>query len=141
MIALMASGVDQSGGQTLRRSGESPAATVDSSPAGLSSESRSAACGFDEAVFEVPAAERTAVTVEACPVCKGTTAVPRFTIEGVPYRVVVCESCGLGQLSPRPTPEAISGFYPSEYYGTSGAKFKSLVETLVRIVGGRHVRS
>lgn len=84
-----------------------------------------------------PALETSPVTVTACPVCERTTAVPRYTIEGIEARIVVCEKCGLGRLFPVPSPGQIRDFYPDSYYGSTGRKFEGLVETFVRIVAAR----
>jgi 2-polyprenyl-3-methyl-5-hydroxy-6-metoxy-1,4-benzoquinol methylase len=81
------------------------------------------------------------ITVSECPVCDGTTARPTFEVCGLPYRVVTCSGCQLGRLHPLPTIEEIGRFYPAEYYGTPGAKFEPVTETLVRLVGTLHVRS
>jgi 2-polyprenyl-3-methyl-5-hydroxy-6-metoxy-1,4-benzoquinol methylase len=64
---------------------------------------------------------------------------PRFTLEGLPWRVVVCEGCGLGRLHPLPDAAQVRDFYPDEYYGEPGLKFQPLIETLVRWVGSRHL--
>jgi 2-polyprenyl-3-methyl-5-hydroxy-6-metoxy-1,4-benzoquinol methylase len=74
-----------------------------------------------------------------CPVCGGASAVPRFEVEGVAARVVVCDGCGLARLHPMPGAEEIRELYPDEYYGEPGVKFQPLVERLVRMVGARHI--
>jgi 2-polyprenyl-3-methyl-5-hydroxy-6-metoxy-1,4-benzoquinol methylase len=74
-----------------------------------------------------------------CPVCGDASAVPRFEVEGVAARVVVCDGCGLGRLHPMPGAEEIRELYPDEYYGEPGVKFQPLVERLVRMVGARHI--
>lgn len=94
---------------------------------------------YEHGVTEVAASERTSVTVAACPVCGSDEATPRFEIEGVPQRMVVCTKCGLGRLHPMPDAETVRHYYPNEYYGEPGIKFQSLVERLVRIVGARHI--
>ena len=96
--------------------------------------------GFDLPVTQVDACERDPLKVAACPVCGSSTARPTFAIERMAFRVVTCTGCHLGSLHPRPTPAEIAGFYPDEYYGTAGAKFEPVVESLVRLVGARHVR-
>ena len=98
-------------------------------------------CQFDEHVAEIPEGQRRRVEVPACPVCDGVQAVPVFVVAGIPYRVVACAGCGLGRLDPLPNREAIASFYPREYYGSAGAKFKPLVEAFIRIVAARQVRS
>jgi 2-polyprenyl-3-methyl-5-hydroxy-6-metoxy-1,4-benzoquinol methylase len=93
------------------------------------------------AVEEIPRTERYLVAVDACPVCRGEWARSRYTLPGLRLRIVDCTGCGLGRLHPCPSPELIARFYPASYYGVTGAKFVPLVETLVRLVGARHVRA
>lgn len=48
----------------------------------------------------------------------------RLRVDDEVYGVVRCVRCGLGYLRPRPTPEAISRYYPPDYYegrGMNGA--------------------
>ncbi|MCH7988958.1 MAG: methyltransferase domain-containing protein, partial [Planctomycetes bacterium] len=97
--------------------------------------------GFDRIVRWVKNDEAALVTMQACPVCDGTQGQPIYAIEGLPFRVVLCIDCQTGQLHPQATPEQIRAFYPPEYYGSTGAKFESVVEAFVKIVGARHVRS
>jgi SAM-dependent methyltransferase len=78
--------------------------------------------------------------VPPCPVCDARQAIPRFALTDTDRRIVVCCGCGLGSLHPMPSPHEIAGWYPEEYYGPGGNKFESLVEVLVRLVGGRHAR-
>ena len=75
----------------------------------------------------------------ACPVCAGERAVPRFEVPGSPLRLVVCTACGTGRLHPFPDADALRAFYPGEYYGEPGRKFRGLIERLVRLVGARHI--
>ncbi len=93
------------------------------------------------AVQELSAPERHLVAVDACPVCEGEWARARFALPGVGLRIVDCAECGLGRVHPLPDLERIAQFYPPSYYGVTGAKFVPLVETLVRLVGARHVRT
>jgi SAM-dependent methyltransferase len=72
-------------------------------------------------------------------VCDGRQGLPRFEVDGIESRVVVCTECGLGRMEPLPTPEQIRAFYPDEYYGEPGTKFQSTVEWVVRWVGRRHI--
>ena len=92
------------------------------------------------AVHELPAPERHLVAVDACPVCESEWARARFALPGVGLRIVDC-TCELGRVHPRPDRELIAQFYPSSYYGVTGAKFVPLIEALVRLVGARHVRA
>jgi SAM-dependent methyltransferase len=78
--------------------------------------------------------------VEPCIVCGARAARPRFAVEGVEARVVVCDGCGLGRFHPMLDPERVAAFYPDEYYGSPGVKFQLLVEWLVRAVGARHIQ-
>ncbi len=75
-----------------------------------------------------------------CLVCEGTRVLPRYSVRGTPFRLVVCASCGLGTLEPKPTPRQIARFYPSEYYGSSGGKFLPIIEALVRWSAARSAR-
>jgi SAM-dependent methyltransferase len=79
-------------------------------------------------------------SVSPCPVCRATTALPRFAVAGVEAPVVICEKCGLGRFHPMLGPDAIARFYPDAYYGDPGAKFGPWVEAVVRWLGSRHVR-
>ncbi len=74
-----------------------------------------------------------------CPACGAATAAPRFEVEGVAARVVVCDDCGLGRFDPMLGADEIRGLYPDEYYGEPGVKFQSVIERLVRVVGERHI--
>lgn len=95
---------------------------------------------YDRAVWTLAGEACDPVATPACPVCGHGAARPRFDIEGFESRLVVCVTCGLGSLSPMPSAEAIAEFYPEEYYGAAGRKFRGLVETFVRLVGARHVK-
>lgn len=82
-----------------------------------------------------------AVAAEACPVCGERTVRPRFGIEGLRERLVVCTGCGSGRLDPMPSESEIAGFYPDAYYGDPDqAKFSGPVESLVRMLGARRAR-
>lgn len=96
---------------------------------------------FDEGVRELAPAEREPVRTLACPVCGDTHAVPIYALTRMAYRVVLCDGCGLGRLHPPPARKTITGFYQPDYYGTAGAKFRPLVERMVRLAGAGHVRS
>jgi 2-polyprenyl-3-methyl-5-hydroxy-6-metoxy-1,4-benzoquinol methylase len=88
---------------------------------------------------EVRALSGAAQETDACAVCGGKRALPRFEVEGVAARVVCCEGCGLGRFHPLLGAEEIRAFYPDEYYGEPGAKFQPPVERLVRLIGARHI--
>ncbi len=79
------------------------------------------------------------VRVSPCPVCDAVEARPKFEVDGVASRVVVCHDCGLGRYHPMPGIEEIRSYYPIAYYGQPGAKFRGPIERLVRLVGRRHI--
>ncbi|MDA0587981.1 MAG: class I SAM-dependent methyltransferase [Planctomycetota bacterium] len=82
-----------------------------------------------------------AVATNPCVICGGTTALRKYSIEGVSEQLVECVSCGLGSLFPMPDVTRIKSFYPAEYYGTPSAKFEPLVESGVRAGSRARVRS
>ena len=71
--------------------------------------------------------------------CGCESARPRFALAGEARCVVVCERCGTGRLHPLPDAAALRAFYPDEYYGEPGSKFRGPIERLVRVVGARHI--
>jgi 2-polyprenyl-3-methyl-5-hydroxy-6-metoxy-1,4-benzoquinol methylase len=75
-----------------------------------------------------------------CTVCGAEDSRPSFSIEGISSRLVVCGGCGLGWLEPLPSPQEVASFYQHDYYGGDSAKFRPLIERLVRIIGVRHIR-
>lgn len=79
------------------------------------------------------------IAVSPCPVCGGTRARPRFGVEGITARVVVCDVCGLGRFDPMLGSGEIRDLYPDVYYGEPGVKFQPLIERMVRLVGARHI--
>lgn len=83
---------------------------------------------------------QTTTVVPACPICRHEKARATFSLEGMSEQVLTCTGCGLGRLLPQPTAEQIAAFYPSEYYGTQGAKFEPLTELLVRLLSWRRAR-
>ena len=87
-----------------------------------------------------PAEAATPIAVPACPVCGTSRAVPRLAIEGLAARLVACTGCDTGRLHPMPSAAQVAAFYPAQYYGDLGAKFRGPIELLVRAVGARHVR-
>ncbi len=80
-----------------------------------------------------------ALRVPSCVICGAEEALPRFEVEGIAQRVVVCSGCGLGSLYPLPSDAEIRAFYPDDYYGEPGVKFQGAVEKLVRWIGERHL--
>jgi len=90
-----------------------------------------------------PASEygRRLVAAEPCPVCETHDVRVVYDVEGVASRLVTCEGCGTGRLSPLPSEAEVDSFYPEAYYGDpSAGKFRQPVEWLVRLIGARHVR-
>ncbi len=87
-----------------------------------------------------PVVDTDEIPVPACPVCRSETARPRFEIEGMESRIVVCPQCGLGRFAPAPSAEQVRSYYPDEYYGNTGRKFEGVVESLVRIIAARQGR-
>ncbi|MDG2336317.1 MAG: class I SAM-dependent methyltransferase [Myxococcota bacterium] len=77
---------------------------------------------------------------EVCTVCDCTRATPQFEVSGCPAPIVVCPECGVARFDPMPSESEVASFYPSEYYGSPGAKFLPLVEWWIRAVAARHVR-
>ena len=84
--------------------------------------------------------QTTTVVVPACPICGREEARATFALEGMSEQVLTCTGCELGRLLPQPTLEQIATYYPSEYYGTQGAKFEPLTELLVRLLSWRRAR-
>jgi SAM-dependent methyltransferase len=93
---------------------------------------------YERAVRAIPAHEAAPIEADPCVVCDATRAVPRFAIEGLASRVVVCAGCGTGRLHPLPDEAALRDFYPTQYYGDLGTKFRAPIEFVVRWVGNRH---
>lgn len=54
------------------------------------------------------------------------------TNQGVPgqWDIIACENCGLGVLSPFPTPEEVGGFYRDQFYTGDGQRFRGWMESL-----------
>ena len=94
---------------------------------------------YERRVAAVAASESAPVPMPPCPVCDATFGVPRFAIEGLAERVVLCVRCGTGHLHPLPTPAEIAAFYPPRYYGDLGTKFAAPIALRVRFVAQRHV--
>jgi SAM-dependent methyltransferase len=94
---------------------------------------------YDEAVFHIKAGQIRLADDEACIVC-GAKEVRSYLKTAGGRTIVVCETCGLGWMRPSPSLDEIRGFYPQEYYGSTGAKFSGLIEWLVRVTAARRVR-
>ncbi len=93
---------------------------------------------YERAVRAIEPQAAGVLRVSPCSACDGTSAVPRFAIEGLRARVVVCVTCGTGRLDPLPSEAELRGFYPPQYYGDLGSKFRAPIEALVQWVGVRH---
>lgn len=93
---------------------------------------------YEREVRVVDAAHATPSRGAACPVCDDTESVPRFEIAGLPSRLVACTCCGTGRLDPLPSDAEVRDFYPPQYYGDLGNKFRAPIESLVQWVGNRH---
>ena len=75
-----------------------------------------------------------------CDVCRGTSAHPRFDVAGLTSQIVECNQCGTARFFPPIPVSQIASFYPTEYYGSTGEKFRPSVEFLVRILAARQAR-
>jgi SAM-dependent methyltransferase len=93
---------------------------------------------YEHGVFDVEPRAAGILQVPPCTVCDATSARPRFAIEGLSARVVVCTECGTGCVHPLPSEAELRAFYPPHYYGNLGTKFSAPIEFLVRWVGDRH---
>lgn len=92
---------------------------------------------YDRLVLPDPRPEL--ADVPPCIVCGETRARTAYRVEGVEAPIVVCAGCGLGLYHPMPDYDEIASFYPADYYGEPGKKFRPFIESLVRVVGQRHV--
>jgi len=94
---------------------------------------------YERNVVALDPSTHPAERVSPCPVCEAEKAFPRFVVDGIAAPVVVCTECGLGRFHPSPGVEEVRALYPDEYYGEPGRKFQPLIESLVRLVGTRHI--
>jgi 2-polyprenyl-3-methyl-5-hydroxy-6-metoxy-1,4-benzoquinol methylase len=94
---------------------------------------------YERTVEALDPSTQATVRTSPCPVCGGEDARPRFRVSGLDSPVVVCVQCGLGRFHPSPEPETVRALYPDDYYGEPGRKFQPLIESLVRLVGARHI--
>ena len=74
-----------------------------------------------------------------CEICGATRVRERFVVSGLEAPIVECTGCGLGRYEPMLGDEEIRAFYPADYYGEPGTKFRGVVERLVRAVAARHI--
>ena len=93
---------------------------------------------YERAVFQIEPRAADVLQLPPCPVCDAASATPRFAIEGLAARVVVCTGCGTGRVHPLPSEAELRELYPPHYYGDLGTKFRAPIELLVRFVGHRH---
>jgi 2-polyprenyl-3-methyl-5-hydroxy-6-metoxy-1,4-benzoquinol methylase len=96
-------------------------------------------------IYDVPAiadeASPRAISASSpCPLCEIHDAQRLYLIPDVEKQIVVCTTCGIGRIDPLPTAEELIAFYPSDYYGSLGQKFDSVVEKLLAIVSQRQIR-
>ena len=59
---------------------------------------------------------------------------------GLRHLLHECSDCGLAWMHPLPTDSELAAFYPDRYYGSSGAKFRGVIEAMVRLVAARRLR-
>ena len=64
--------------------------------------------------------------VPPCPVCRATTAHPRFAVEKLDAPVVVCEGCGTGRFEPMLDSASIASLYPADAADAALARFAQL---------------
>ena len=81
------------------------------------------------------------VLTDPCVTCGADSARRTYRVEGLQSGVVTCTVCGTGSLNPLPDRREISSYYPPQYYGAVQAKFEPVIESLVRWVASRRVRS
>ncbi len=70
-------------------------------------------------------------TAAPCPLC-GTRSVAAFTREPGEYRVLVCQTCGLGRTDPQPPDAVLEALYKGEYTSADARKFGGPIETVRR---------
>ena len=93
---------------------------------------------YEREVHAIDAAQATPMRGGVCSVCDESESIPRFEIAGLPNRLVECTRCGTGRLEPLPSDAELRDFYPPQYYGDLGNKFRAPIEYLVQWVGMRH---
>lgn len=76
-----------------------------------------------------------------CPLCATSNADRLYRLPEVDKRIVTCPECGIARLDPMPAPDELASYYPTDYYGTGGQKFDTLLERILAFVGKRLVRS
>lgn len=91
---------------------------------------------YDRAVRAIEGPERPHAP---CEICGSERVRPLFAVEGIDAAIVGCTGCGLGRYEPMLDDEHVQSFYPEEYYGEPGTKFRGGVERVVRAVAARHI--
>ncbi len=92
---------------------------------------------YSHAAHSTPDASE--IDADPCIVCAGARVKPTFRIDGIESPIAVCTTCGLGRFFPMLDQQQIRSFYPDHYYGGEGAKFRPIVERVVRAVAARHI--
>ena len=70
-------------------------------------------------------------TTSCCPLCESRDAERLYFIPDVEKRIVRCPTCGIARMEPLPSEAELRSFYPTEYYGSRGQKFETLIERLL----------
>ena len=92
---------------------------------------------YDWPVSAAAEQQQSSVSTDPCPICFGTSARTRFVVDRLDSLIVECKACGTARFFPALPSALVSTFYPSEYYGSTGEKFRPLVEALVRTLAAR----
>ncbi|MDX1432163.1 MAG: class I SAM-dependent methyltransferase [Gammaproteobacteria bacterium] len=66
---------------------------------------------------------------------------PAFDGDGTRYTLVQCRHCGLARTEPRPSGEALAGYYAPDYYGSGERKFHPLLERFIAALTARRARA
>jgi len=99
-------------------------------------ESSAPASIYDRAVYPSPGPDQTGRPCEICD-CDRTRSV--FQVQGIDSPIVVCQGCGLGRYEPMLDDDSIASFYPTDYYGEPGTKFRKPLEAGVRALAARRI--
>ena len=75
-----------------------------------------------------------------CPVCGNELYRPQFRLPDFSKSILSCKVCGTGRMSPLPTADELRSYYPTDYYGSQGQKFESLIERFLEVVASRQAR-
>ncbi len=88
---------------------------------------------------EVRAVDGPEQVTPSCEICGAERSRAVLQVEGIDSPIVCCAGCGLGRYRPMLADEEIQSFYPEDYYGEPGTKFRPLLERAVRAVAARHI--